>query len=125
MCNGTRVGLGRFTPPVGLQPGTANSEVQLLIYSATEAPASLQKTVKRADERALFSRACFSGVTDPGYKTRHIIYVYVVLIGLYTFTFLPVRSGPEVIKLFFMLNSVEHKILNAHKYKNIKKSNSF
>ena len=25
-------------------------------------------------------------------------------------------------KTFFMLNSVEHKILNAHKYKNIKKS---
>ena len=24
-------------------------------------------------------------------------------------------------KTFFMLNSVEHKILNAHKYKNIKK----
>ena len=31
------------------------------------------------------------------------------------------RPGPEVIKLFFMLNSVEHDILNAHKYKNIKK----
>ena len=30
------------------------------------------------------------------------------------------RPGPEVIKLFFMLNSVEHEILNAHKYKNIK-----
>ena len=30
-------------------------------------------------------------------------------------------SGPEVIKLLFMLNSVEHEILNAHKYKNIKK----
>ena len=28
---------------------------------------------------------------------------------------------PEAIKLFFMLNSVEHEILNAHKYKNIKK----
>ena len=25
--------------------------------------------------------------------------------------------GPEVIKLFFVLNSVEHEILNAHKYK--------
>ena len=31
------------------------------------------------------------------------------------------KSVPEVIKLFFMLNSVEHKILKAHKYKNIKK----
>ena len=30
------------------------------------------------------------------------------------------RSGPEVI-FFFMLNSAEHEILNAHKYKNIKK----
>ena len=28
---------------------------------------------------------------------------------------------PEVIKLFFLLNSAEHEILNAHKYKNIKK----
>ena len=27
------------------------------------------------------------------------------------------RSGPKVIKLFFILNSVEHEILNAHKYK--------
>ena len=26
------------------------------------------------------------------------------------------RSGPEVI-IFFMLNSAEHEILNAHKYK--------
>ena len=31
-------------------------------------------------------------------------------------------SGPQVIKLFHaQLNSVEHEILNAHKYKNIKK----
>ena len=29
--------------------------------------------------------------------------------------------GPQVIKLFFMLNSVKHEILNAHKYKSIKK----
>ena len=27
------------------------------------------------------------------------------------------RSGPDVIKFFFMLNSVEHEILNAHKHK--------
>ena len=33
--------------------------------------------------------------------------------------------GPEVIKLFFMLNSFEHEILNAHKYKNIKKFSCF
>ena len=31
------------------------------------------------------------------------------------------KTGPEAIKLFFMLNSTEHEILNAHKYKNIKK----
>ena len=31
------------------------------------------------------------------------------------------KSGPAVIKLFFVLNSVEHEILNAHKYENIKK----
>ena len=29
-----------------------------------------------------------------------------------------IRTGPEVIKLFFMLNSVEYEILNAYKYKN-------
>ena len=34
------------------------------------------------------------------------------------------QTGPEVIKLF-MLNSVEHEILNAHKYKNIKKFSFF
>ena len=28
-------------------------------------------------------------------------------------------------KTFFMLNSVEHEILNAHKYKNIKKFSFF
>ena len=26
-----------------------------------------------------------------------------------------IRAGPEVIKLFFMLNSAEHKIYPAHK----------
>ena len=34
------------------------------------------------------------------------------------------KSGPEVIKNF-MLNSVEHEILNAHRYKYIKKLNFF
>ena len=33
----------------------------------------------------------------------------------------PLSPGPQVIKLFFMLNSVEHEILNARKYINIKK----
>ena len=31
----------------------------------------------------------------------------------------------RVYKTFFMLNSVEHEILNAHKYKNIKKFGIF
>ena len=31
------------------------------------------------------------------------------------------QTGPKVVKEFFMLNSAEHEILNAHKYKNIKK----
>ena len=31
------------------------------------------------------------------------------------------EAGPEVIKLFSMLNSAEHEILNTQKYKNIKK----
>ena len=34
-------------------------------------------------------------------------------------------SGPEVIKLVFMLNSVDHEISNARKYKNIKKFSLF
>ena len=34
------------------------------------------------------------------------------------------KTGPEVIKLF-MLNSVEHEILNTYKYKNIKKFSFF
>ena len=32
---------------------------------------------------------------------------------------------PRGYKTFFMLNSVEHEILNAHKYENIKKFNNF
>ena len=36
-----------------------------------------------------------------------------------------IKPGPEVIKLFFVLNSTEHEILNAHKYKNIKKFGLF
>ena len=35
------------------------------------------------------------------------------------------KSGSEVITLFFMLSSAEHEILNAHKYKNIKKLSIF
>ena len=35
-----------------------------------------------------------------------------------------VKPGSEVIKLF-MLNSVEHDLLNAHKYKDIKKFGYF
>ena len=35
------------------------------------------------------------------------------------------RSRPQGYKTFFMLNSVEHEILNARKHKNIKKFGSF
>ena len=31
----------------------------------------------------------------------------------------PNYSGPEVIKLFFMLNSAEHEIISANKYENV------
>ena len=31
-------------------------------------------------------------------------------------------SGPEVIKLFYVLNSAEHEILSAKKYKNVNKN---
>ena len=34
-------------------------------------------------------------------------------------------SRPWGYKTFFMLNSIEHEILNAHKYKNIKKFSFF
>ena len=34
-------------------------------------------------------------------------------------------SWPRGYKTFFVLNSVEHEILNAHKYKNIKKFRFF
>ena len=35
------------------------------------------------------------------------------------------KDRPRGYKTFFMLNSVEHEILNAHKYKNIKKFGLF
>ena len=49
---------------------------------------------------------------------------------LYTPHFLfAIESGYEIwprgYKTFFVLNSVEHEILNAHKYKNIKKFGFF
>ena len=34
-------------------------------------------------------------------------------------------TRPRGYKTFFVLNSVEHEILNAHKYKNIKKFDLF
>ena len=36
-----------------------------------------------------------------------------------------VETWPRGYKTFFVLNSVEHEILNAHKYKNIKKFGLF
>ena len=35
------------------------------------------------------------------------------------------RNWPRGYKIFFILNSVEHEILNAHKYKNIEKFGIF
>ena len=35
------------------------------------------------------------------------------------------KTWPRGYKTFFVLNSVEHEILNAHKYKNIKKLGLF
>ena len=35
------------------------------------------------------------------------------------------QARPRGYKTFFVLNSVEHEILNAHKYKNIKKFGLF
>ena len=35
------------------------------------------------------------------------------------------QTRPRGYKTFFVLNSVEHEILNAHKYKNIKKFGIF
>ena len=40
-------------------------------------------------------------------------------------TFDAINSWPRGYKTFFVLNSVEHEILNAHKYKNIKKFGLF
>ena len=37
----------------------------------------------------------------------------------------PGRTRPRGYKTFFVLNSVEHEILNAHKYKNVKKLGLF
>ena len=35
------------------------------------------------------------------------------------------KSRPDVIKLFLILNIAEHEILNAHKFKNLKKFSIF
>ena len=43
-------------------------------------------------------------------KTGTHLRICAVLFMLFPFT-----SGPEVIKLFFMLNSTEHEIFPAHK----------
>ena len=42
-----------------------------------------------------------------------------------TFVHKTIFPGPEVIKLFFMLNSAEHEILNAHKYEKSRSSAIF
>ena len=42
-----------------------------------------------------------------------------------TYGILILTSSESEVIIFFMLNSVEHEILNAHKYKNIKKFSFF
>ena len=43
------------------------------------------------------------------------------LIDVCTLCSIMLEIRPRIYKTFFMLNSAEHEILNAHKYKNIKK----
>ena len=51
----------------------------------------------------------------------HILFLILVMVCCNAFA----EKRPEFIKLFLMLNSVEHEILNAHKSKNIKKLSFF
>ena len=46
-------------------------------------------------------------------------------LALCIYTLLFLSSSARGYKTFFMLNSTEHEILNAHKYKNIKKFGFF
>ena len=47
--------------------------------------------------------------------------IYIIPLTLYA----QKQTRPRGYKSFFMLNSVEHEILNAQKYKNIKKFGFF
>ena len=60
-------------------------------------------------------------------KCRSVTEVSVVMLNLTITTGQKQghKPGPEVIKLFFMLNSAEHELLNAHKYENIKNFSIF
>ena len=49
----------------------------------------------------------------------------MIRIALFCFGYSFAEAWPRGYKTFFMLNSVEHKILNAHKYKNINKFSIF
>ena len=47
-------------------------------------------------------------------------YIFISLSAIFT-----KENRPRGYKTFFVLNSVEHEILNVHKYDNIKKFNIF
>ena len=53
---------------------------------------------------------------NPIYRWKDILLQLNLSLGL-----LGKQAWPRGYKTFFMLNSVEHEILNAHKYKNINK----
>ena len=56
-------------------------------------------------------------ITSLQFKARSIKYIDSLCADIST--------RPRGYKTFFMLNSVEHEILNAHKYKNIKNFSFF
>ena len=59
----------------------------------------------------LFFLNSVSVVNEKRHAKRGWMFVWIVT----------TETRPRGYKFFFMLNSVEHAILNAHKYKNIKK----
>ena len=63
---------------------------------------------------------CFK--TELNQKTGQMFNANAIINAITTGKFMPMPRG---YKTFFMLNSVEHEILKAHKYKNIKKFGFF
>ena len=64
-----------------------------------------------------FGRLCCVIVAFTGY-----LHLHVFIPRSPTVYCSPSRPGPEVIKLFFMLNSAEHEIFSANKYENANNS---